>query len=143
SSASPVSNASIFRLAIFRDSSRSPLCPCNAPQQFCASGMTISHPAYCNNFNVASFVGLNIVSMRQPEKKATFLFCFILGNKCRGLRFIPKPTEMKRRPRLFSSVLSWEINVGAFVSSRFASVLWGELSPSHEHVLVKHSSCPF
>src|SRR5699024_6198315 len=45
--------------------------------------------------------------------------------------------------RLFSSVLSWEINVGAFVSSRFASVLWEELSPSHEHVLVKHSSCPF
>src|SRR5699024_8052576 len=114
SSASTVSNASIFRLAIFRDSSRSPLCPCNAPQQFCASGMTISHPAYCNNFNVASFVGLNIVSMRQPEKKATFLFCFILGNKCRGLRFI---------------------------SVRFGAM--GELSPSHEHVLVKHSSCPF
>src|SRR5699024_4549197 len=40
-------------------------------------------------------------------------------------------------------VLSWEINVGAFVSSRFASVLWGELSPSHEHVLVKYSSCPY
>src|SRR5699024_7072875 len=87
-SASSVSHASIFRLAMFRVSSRSPLCPCNEPQQFCAWRMTISHHAYCDNCDVALFVDLCIVFMRQPEEKATFILCFIVGNKCRGLRFI-------------------------------------------------------